>query len=362
MFTIGRTSKPRRPAGWRFPRGARRAPAFALYAALAVLPLADLAVAGDRVLLDPVQDPELSALLEQNFSLPMLVNPAGAPVALDEAEIEAEQRRLTGLLKAFGHLDARVTTRGDGTEASPLRFAPVPGPLYRIGQISFFFEGVAPGTPDELLQTLALFRSEYLGKVAAEDILEQMADFVELHLRERSYFQAAVEVFPLRTDPDSGTAAISVAIAPGDPVAFGSVHFTGSFRMDDEQAQALVPFEPGDPYTASAVESLYASLDQTGMFRRIRIETAQAPDDRGRVDVEVDLRDIAPDPAALAQTGGDGPMLLLLTMFMLVLMESIRVTSLWSHAVLRRAISIPVIVMVVTSCRIVFERLHDFLV
>lgn len=332
-------------------------------AGVAILGLAfsvHVALAADRVVLEPVDDPELARVLSGNFTLPMLVDLEGQTEAEVATAIDAEVQKLTGLLRSLGYLEGRVEMTGSATEEDPLRLVPVPGLLYRIGWIRV--DGLPSPTPDPLRQALNAYIAQEVGKDATRNVLDRITSGVLFELREASYGKATVASAEIRMDDAMRTAGVIVNAEPGPSLSFGEVRFTGSYRIDNAEAQEFVAFGAGDPYSKTTIDQLHADLEDTGMFRRIRVELVDAPNAVDTVDVAVELRDRPPDPDALEESSGIGPTRLMITMFMLVLLECLRVTSYWSFPAVRYAVLSPVILMISVSGLMILNRLIAFLI
>lgn len=317
------------------------------------------ALAADRVAIDAVEDPELTEILAKSFTLPILVALEGRSETAIQADIDAETRKLTGLMRSLGYLDARIETKGSLTAEDPLRFQPVPGPLYRIGWIRI--DGLPAPTPEPLKDGLNDFIFTEVGKNATRQVLENIADGILFQLREASYGKATVAAPDISLDRGNRSVGLVFNAQTGTPLAFGKVQVEGSFRISEAEAQTLVPFVPGDPYSKTAIDALLSAFEQTDQFRRVRVDVLEDPDVSGRINVFVQLRDSVPDPNLLDESSGIGPTRLILTMLMIVVLECVRVTSIWSHTAVRRALMIPVILMVGVSGVMALERIYDFL-
>ncbi len=315
------------------------------------------ATAASRVMVEPVQEPELASILAERSTLPLLLDLAEeVDIA---AEITAEIRRMTNIMVSLGYLEARIYTDGDATEESPLRLKPVPGRLYRVGWIRV--DGLPSEMPENLTLGLNLFSSETVGKNATKEVMRDITRGVLFQLRESAYGMASVADPIISVDPQTRTAGVVVSVQPGTQLLFGEVTFRDSTQVANAQVQALVPFESGSPYSITAIDALQTALERSNLFRRVRIELADEPNATGHIDVIVQLRDRAPDPVALAQSSGVGPTRLIVTMLMIVLLECVRVTSYWSHTAVRRALSTAVMLMIGVSGLMILERLYGFL-
>lgn len=326
---------------------------------LSIGSVAGQGVAADRVVLDPVPDnAALSGILGSAFTLPLLFGIEGQSRADLDAEVAAEAARLAGILRSSGFLEARIDLSGTATPEDPLRFAPVPGPRYRIGGIRV--EGV-PREADAAKGVLDALVSRSEGATATREALDGLTNGIVHELREASYANAAIGDIGFDFDRQNGIAGLTLTVDAGLPFRFGHVTFRGSYRVADSETMALVPFRPGDPYSVSATDALWAALDQTGRFSRIRIEHKADPESAGVMDLDVRLWDKPESPDKTEVLSGAGPRRLVLTILMLVLLESFRVTTLWSDRYVRRFLIIPSSVMLAGSAIVLADRFYGFL-
>jgi outer membrane protein assembly factor BamA len=309
--------------------------------------------------IEPVEDAELGLILGNSFTLPLLLNLEDQTGVDLTTEVAAEVQKLTGIMYARGYLEARVEVTGEGTQADPFRFLPVPGQLYRIGWIRI--DALPEAAPEKLQLELGYFTNTKIAAIVRQEVLREIEKGVLFQLHEASYGNAVVEETEITIDPETKTAGVVVTVQPGAPLTFGRVSFSGSYHSDDSSLQDLVSFATGDPYSETKLNALQGALTDTNLFRRIRIDMVEAPDNDGQMDINVELRDSTPDPDVLDATSGKGPRRLIVTMFMIVLVECLRVTSYWGDVTFRRAMLVPVILMIGFSVLMIGDRLYDFL-
>lgn len=308
----------------------------------------------ETALLEPVPDSEIAFLLERNFTLPLSLASAARTEAERQDLIAAEVARLTALLTARGFLEARIDTLGRATEDDPIRLRPVPGPLYRFGDVRI--DGLPQPLAPALVAEITALQSGHGGKPARQSAVDDLSSGLLYALRQASYADAALREVTFDLDPEARVADLVVAVDPGQPARFGVVRFSGSLRMTEAEAQRLVPFQPGDPYSLSAIDALYRALDETGTFRRIRIETRPDPAAAGVTDLAVRLRDRADLPPLHSQ-----PRLILATILFLAVLQTVRMTSAWSRRGLRRVMIGAAVLLLAGSALEVAQRLYGFL-
>lgn len=319
-----------------------------------VAALGPLAALADPALLEPVADREIRLLLERNFTLPLSLGSATLPAAERQDLVLAEVARLRALLVARGFLEARIDTDGRATEEDPVRLRPVPGPLYRFGEVRI--DGIPADVDPALAGAIEALRSGHSGEPALGAVVDDLVSGLLYAFRQAAYADAALRDVAFDLNRKAGTADLVVTVDPGQPMRLGVVRFDGSLRMTAEEAQALLPFRTGDPYSLTAVEALYRALNETDVFRRIRIETDVDPDAPGVIDLSVRLRDRAELPPLDSQ-----PRILLATILYLALLQTVRMTKHWSRRGLRLAMIVPAVLLLGGSALEMAHRLYSFL-
>lgn len=334
------------------------------FAGLTILALALSAsgpvAAGNSVVLDPVPgDEALSGFLDSTFTLPMLMGIGGQLQSEMDEEIAAEVTKLAGALHSRGYLDAEIVVTGSGTPDDPLHLLPVPGELYQIGAI--LIDGV-PRDAGAALTVLGNLATESQHKPATREVIDQLSARIVYALREVSYADAEIADIDFVRDPQSSTVGLGVTLAAGPFYRFGEVAFGGQHRASEADLMAMVPFHAGQPYNIAAVDELWSALDETERFRRIRIEYHADPQAADVLDVVVNLWD-APGASddLVWQLSDSGPLRLVFAMVLLLLIEALRASTVWSDRHARSFVLIPTVVLVGGSVLVIAERFYSFL-
>lgn len=313
-----------------------------------------MANAGDRAVLEPVPEKFLAERLQTSFALPMILSIDGqSPEDLTD-EVTAEVRKLESLMVALGYLEARVGVKGRGTVEDPLRFDPAPGLRYRIRSIRF--EGLPAPQDAGVVAAVEAKLADATGMVALREVLEDLGSGVIFVLKEQGYAMASVGDTRVRLDQIAGRADVVVRVEAGPRMRFGTVSFQGSFRMDEDEAKAFVPFGSGEAYRASAVRDMRSALEGTGMFRRVRIEEMVNPDAPEVMDVSVRIWDRSRLASEQLQSNW-----LIPTILVLITIKAINLASPAFGLSLRRWCLVPVALMVGGSLLEVGTRLQSFL-
>lgn len=322
--------------------------------ALSISTVTTFRAAAQQAVLERVPNPEIASLLERQFTLPMLLDNVALSLEEREGAVAAEVTKLTELLTAQGYLGALVQTTGSGSTEDPFRLRPVPGPLYRIGDIRI--DGLSPKPDPAFDAAIEALVAQQKSMPTRRSVVEALGPAILYELRQRSFASAALQDVAFDLDPQTAIADLIIKVDPGPPTRFQRVDFRGSLRMGDSEAQALIPFKPGAAYSLAAIEGLRNALDQTGMFSRIRIEADVDPDAPGEINLSVRLWDKETPFQATAQ-----PYILFATILMLAVIQVTRMTSYWSNRNLRLLLLFSAFMLLIGSAIEVMSLLYLFL-
>lgn len=304
--------------------------------------------------LDPVPDPQIARLLQENFTLPLALEGGATSVEEREKLVAVEVTKLADLLVAQGYLEARVETIGAPHAEAGLRVRALPGPLYRFGLIRV--EGLPQGADAGLVEGIEDLARLQSGLPAKRSVVDTLGRSILLELRRAAYANAALRDVRFNPDPQTGVADLVMEFETGAPMRLGEIAFSGSLRMGEDALRALVPFAPGVAYSPAAIDALRSALDQTGTFSRIRIELEPSDAAPDVVNLSVELKDRGAPLEAGVQ-----PRFLFATMLVLVGIHLVRLTSLWSDTALRRFLLLSAVVFIGGSVVEVANRLYLFL-
>ena len=290
--------------------------------------LATACRAGPLVVLDTsaVTDPDVVKALQEGHNLSLLMQMEGLPSMVAAPGIEERMQeecvRLTALLRSFGYLEARAdcqiepghaeaggASSDDGQAATTtdgvIRIKLLPGQIYRIGIVEI--AGVAGNLGDRDIEAdLGAMLVRYVGSAARADRLADLESRIAKRIRQRLYPLAATLARDIVTDTKRRLAIVRFQIDVGPRAIIGVVKYRGLHRFPLHSAKFMTPFQPGDPYDAQQIEEYQRRLWGTGMFQSVRVGTADALDETGRMPIIVSLREWPPDPQELASSGMTG--------------------------------------------------------
>jgi outer membrane protein insertion porin family len=113
------------------------------------------------------------------------------------------------------------------------------------------------------------------------------------HLHNASYARARI-VPETEVDPPAHTAVVTFTLHAGNPTVFGHTSIEGEQLVYEQAIRRQLTFEPGQPYSAKAIDTSAEAIYGLGMFqavtpRVVNFEAAGAP-----LDVEFEVRERTP--------------------------------------------------------------------
>jgi outer membrane protein assembly complex protein YaeT len=141
----------------------------------------------------------------------------------------------------------------------------------------------------ELLQRLPLRPGERINKADFDNSVRLLRTL----LHNASYARARI-VPETEVDPQAHTAAVTFTLHPGDPTVFGPVTIEGEQLVYERAIRRQRTFEPGQPYSAKAIDTSAEAIYGLGMFqavtpRMLNFEAAEAP-----LEMEFEVRERKP--------------------------------------------------------------------
>lgn len=180
-------------------------------------------------------------------------------------------------LIALGHLDAnaRVVDPGPGPGGDPVdvRLEVDPGPLYRVGGVSFALARTAEGLSDETEAAVLAALADVVGRMGEERtfrprMVNRLRGAIIDALGQRGHPDAGAEV---GVDVDRRTRRVNLAVVaePGPYVVLGEVHVQGEVRTRVSFLASRMRIQRGDVYDSSKLRKSLRNLYRTGLFRQV---------------------------------------------------------------------------------------------
>ena len=180
-------------------------------------------------------------------------------------------------LIALGHLDAdaRVVDPGPGPGGDPVdvRVEVDPGPLYRVGEVTFGLARTAEGLSDETEAAVLAALADVVGRMGEERtfrprMVNRLRGAIIDALGQRGHPDAGAEV---SVDVDRRTRHVNLAVVaePGPYVVLGEVHVQGEVRTRASFLASRMRIQRGDVYDSSKLRKSLRNLYRTGLFRQV---------------------------------------------------------------------------------------------
>lgn len=190
-------------------------------------------------------------------------------------------------LQPFGYYRPRIESglrqEGDRWVA---RYAITPGPPVLVRRVNLSLLGSGSDEP-AFRRLVATFPVEAGDTLRHAEYEEAKLAFLGL-AADSGYLAAAFDTAQIRVDRSAFSAEIILRFDTGERFNFGPVTFNQEV-LDPARLQALVPFEPGEPYRADKLLQLQTALANHPSFSRVEVRPVVAQAGDGRVPIEVDL-------------------------------------------------------------------------
>jgi len=211
-------------------------------------------------------------------------------------------------LEAFGYYEPRITARrtADTADCWSVELAIEPRDPVVVRAISAELAGAAGD--DEAMRAYVADFPLAPGSTLDHGRLRAFKSRLEALARERGYIDARFAEERVDVYLDERAADVTLTFDSGPRYAFGDVTFDTTALRPDVLAQ-FVPFEPGEPYDASAIADLQRTLTASEYFTRARVVPRFDAAGGGTIPVRVDAVPAAPTSSAIGVgfSTDDGP-------------------------------------------------------
>jgi translocation and assembly module TamA len=221
----------------------------------------------------------------------------------------AEDRDLTELLlRSIGHYgaQARITVvPATGKDASIVRVAAVPGPVYIFREISITApaDALGPADPSRIVTRLLPIR---IGDAVDAARVQSAQSALPIRLADAGYPFARIAPPDIIVDHAARDATLAQSIDLGRRGVFGTLSIDNGVKgMDARHASLLTRFKPGERYSNAGREDLRRVLVQTGLFGAVAIKPVSGGVRAdGTETVNLDISSEAAPPRTIALSGG----------------------------------------------------------
>ncbi len=186
------------------------------------------------------------------------------------------------ILRSYGYYRPRVQIRvgkGSGADQIELFFSIIPGPLYRLEEVTFIWNVAHPIPQGVSLKGVHPGQGVNAGKIiGAEEALIN-----ELH--EKGYPFAKALPREVTIDHASRAGVLIYRVDQGPSATFGETTFVGIEGIDPVYLSHRIPWRQGEPVRLSALEEFRKRLEATSLFSRVKVGHKEAPDETGHLAV-----------------------------------------------------------------------------
>lgn len=180
-------------------------------------------------------------------------------------------------LVALGQLDAtaRIIDPGPGPDGGPVRVRVEvdPGPLYRVGEVTFALARTAVGLSDETETAALAAIARVVGQLGEQRafqprMVNRLRGAIIDALGQRGHPDASAEV---SVDVDRRTHCVNLAVVaePGPYVVLGEVRVEGEVRTRASFLASRMRIRRGDVYDSSKLRESLRGLYRTELFRQV---------------------------------------------------------------------------------------------
>lgn len=221
---------------------------------------------------------------------------------------QADIREFTRAFRSFGYYASEISYTID-QESTPviIEFKVDPGPPYLIREVKI--TNVCPEMtplPDlPSLEQLDLEPGSRIGSAKALDARQIIAR----HIRDRGFPFPLVEIDQVIINHQERSADIFYNIDPGPMAEFGRIQISGLSRVKDEYIFQRLPWQEGDSFKASLIDSFRRQLTAGGLFTIVEVTHDQDLEDDQKLPIQVTVTERKPRTvrAGLSYQSDTGP-------------------------------------------------------
>ncbi len=205
----------------------------------------------------------------------------------------ADVQEFSRAFRSFGYYSSEITYSIDKTSTPVLiEFKVDPGPPYLIREVNII--NICPDmTPLPDLPSPEQLELEPGTRIRSAKVLDARQIIVR-HLRDRGYPFPIVEIDQVIINHHERAADISYNIDPGPAAVFGRTRISGLSRVDDEYILHRLPWEEGDTFRSSLMDSFRRQLTAGGLFTIVEVTHDRELEDDARLPIQVTVTERRP--------------------------------------------------------------------
>lgn len=270
-------------------------------------------------------DAAIREIVARAYDLPE-IEESGTLSAAEAVNIE--RAKLTGILRSYGYLDARVDVvplkgGADERRRATVTFAPVAGVRYRLAAVAI--TGIADDVAARLpMADLSGLATRAVGTFVNDSTLQTLEETIVQRIRDQSYAFARVAAVTRDKDAKIHASIWKLRVETGPSVAFGKLVISGLVRHTPEFVAKAVAFPAGKPFSTDALSDIRRRLQSLGLFRNISIHMARSAAGANQADVHIRLEERLPTWQSMLPSALPGLVLLPVCLLLLLTRELMR--------------------------------------
>ena len=243
-------------------------------------------------------EPALRRDLESVSTLRALRN--RPPVSMRQLELRAgrDRERFVTVLRSHGYYAASVEVRlRQNRRRTQVRFVVDTGPVYRFRTVRVDVRDAPPGESIHFVPAEATRLQP--GEPAEARLVERAESRVTAWLGGKGYPFAQVVERDIRVEHRARAMDVTLYVEAGPQAVFGDTDLAGLKAVDEDFIRAKLPWAPGDPFDAAALQRGQRRLMAADLFNAVRIVRGTELDEDGALPLTVEVTERRPRSVTL---------------------------------------------------------------
>lgn len=233
---------------------------------------------------------DLADKLEAESRLIQAKDEAPASMASLRRRAETDMDRLAEVLRAEGYYDGSARfTLDEAKRPVPVEITVEAGQRYRIEAFNVRLDHAANQPEPEPVPISALGLA--IGDPARSQAIVTAQAALLKALAEQGYPLAKVKDRQVVIDHAAQTMRAELVVATGPECRFGPVAITGLERLDQKWVRARLPWDRGEKFSVTPMETLRKRLLESRLFSSVKLSTAEALDENGQLPITIQLKE-----------------------------------------------------------------------
>jgi translocation and assembly module TamA len=243
-----------------------------------------------RVELAGADDPGFRDQLEEASRLFQLKDEPPASLLSLQRRAEADMDRMAEVLRSEGYYAAQTSfAMDDHAQPVLVTVTVAPGPVFRLEAFNVRVDA-AYNTPQPKPVPLSDLGLAIGQPARAAPVVEAQSDLLRA-LAEQGYALAKVQDRQVVVDHAALTMRVELVVSSGPLAVFGPVTITGLKDVDEAWVRRRLPWQPGERFSVSQMETLRKRLVESRLFSSVKLTTAKQTGEGGQLPVTMDLHE-----------------------------------------------------------------------